>query len=228
MNENNRPLIMGAIKPIPRGVPASRPGLSTDTTKPKELPRPAGVKPKRTGGPAITSETAKPPARIPRPETLFYPEAPPVVPPAAPAPAVQVQAPAPPPAPRPAPVQVQAPAPAPRPAVPIPAPAPRPAPRPTPPPAPAPRIAPKPAPVVQAPAPAPRPTPPPAPRPAPEIPKKPAPAVVKPKTPTKPEARRSPEPSTSRAGSSAVELKAGERKPSRTGARRSTKRSSKK
>lgn len=86
-DENSRPLIMGAINPIPRGVPLSGPGLSMDTIKPRAITRPAGVKPKRIGGPAITSETAKPPVRIPRPETLFNPEAAPVAPAPAPVPA---------------------------------------------------------------------------------------------------------------------------------------------
>ena len=167
-DKNTRPLIMGAIKPIIRGTKSGGPGLSMDDIKPRPIVRPAGAK-KKARRPAISTETAKPPVRIPRPESLFNPEA------ILPAPA--------PPAP---------------PAAVLPAPAP--------------------AAVLQDPA-----------IPA-EVPPADvqAPEPVKKKTSTRPKARRSTSASTSRAGSSSIEPKAGEHKPARARARRSTKGSSKK
>jgi hypothetical protein len=72
--KDRRPLIMGAIKPIPHGFKSGGPGLSMDDVKPRPIVRPDGVKTKRIGGPAISTETAKPRVRTPRPESLFYPE----------------------------------------------------------------------------------------------------------------------------------------------------------
>lgn len=87
--KDRRPLVMGAIKPIPRGTKSGGPGLSMDDIKPRPIVRPAGVKAKRIGGPAISTETAKPPVRIPRPGSLFYPDETPAAP-APPAPPAAV------------------------------------------------------------------------------------------------------------------------------------------
>jgi hypothetical protein len=93
--ENTRPLIMGAIKPIPRGTKSGGPGLTTNDIKPRPIVRPAGAK-KKARRPAISTETAKPPVRIPRPESLYNPEALPPAPvkaPEVPAPAPVVELP---------------------------------------------------------------------------------------------------------------------------------------